>query len=119
MLTDKEVILLTREANDFVGRTIAITSNYSCLVTLLGSPGSTTVFQNVPPDTYSPRVTATKGIEEAVVFWKVYVPARPTICSVNLINFGLVVNGTNLYSCGIPGGGAYHWVLVPTGQWPV
>jgi len=39
-------------------------------------------------------VTATTGVEEAVVFWKVYVPARPTICSVNLINFGLVVNGT-------------------------
>ena len=61
---------------------------------LLGSPGSTTVFQNVPPDTYSPRVTATTGVEEAVVFWKVYVPARPTICSVNLLNFCLVVNGT-------------------------
>ena len=67
---------------------------YAYLVTLIGSPGSTTVFQNVPPDTYSLRVTATTGVEEAVVFWKVYVPARSTICSVNLINFGLVVNGT-------------------------
>ena len=52
------------------------------------------MFENVPPDTYSLRVTATAGVEEAVVFWKVYVPARPTICSVNLINFGLAVNGT-------------------------
>jgi len=67
---------------------------YAYLVTLIGSPGSLTVFQNVPPDTYSLRVTATTGVEEAVVFWKVYVPANPTICSVNLINFGLVVNGT-------------------------
>ena len=60
----------------------------------IGPPGRTTVFENVPPDTYSLRVTATAGVEEAVVFWKVYVPARPTICSVNLINFGLAVNGT-------------------------
>ena len=39
-------------------------------------------------------MTATTGAEEAEVFWKVYVPARPTICSVNLINFGMVLNGT-------------------------
>jgi len=57
-------------------------------------PGSTTVFENVPPNYYSLRVTATTGAEEAEVFWKVYVPARPTICSVNLINFGMVLNGT-------------------------
>ena len=32
LITDKEVILLTREANDFVGRIIAIISNYVCLL---------------------------------------------------------------------------------------
>ena len=33
---------------------------YAYLVTLTGSPGRTTVFQNVPPDTYSLHVTANR-----------------------------------------------------------
>ena len=39
---------------------------YAYFVTLIGSPGSTTVFQNGPPDTYSLHVTATTGVVEAV-----------------------------------------------------
>ena len=39
-------------------------------------------------------MTATTDDEEVEIFWKMYVPAAPTTCSVNLINAGLVVNGT-------------------------
>ena len=61
-----------------------------------GSPGSTTVFQNVPSDFYYLRVTATSGPEEKEVTWKVYVPETSAVCSVNLINTGLVVNGSTV-----------------------
>jgi len=61
-----------------------------------GSPGSTTVFQNVPSDFYYLRVTATSGSEEKEVTWKVYVPETSAVCSVNLINTGLVVNGSTV-----------------------
>ena len=62
----------------------------------IGSPGSTTVFQNVPSDFYYLRVTATSGPEEKEVIWKVYVPERSGVCSVNLINTGLIVNGSSV-----------------------
>lgn len=62
----------------------------------IGSPGSTTVFQNVPSDFYYLRVTATSGPEEKEVIWKVYVPETSSVCSVNLINTGLIVNGSSV-----------------------
>ena len=62
---------------------------------LLGPPGSTTTFQNVLSGYYNLRVTATTADgEEAEVSWKMYIPIASTTCSVNLINAGLVVNGT-------------------------
>ena len=84
---DKEVVGLIAIA--------VLWSNLS-INTPVGPPGSTTVFENVPPNTYTLRVTAATDVdlEEAQVDWKVYVPARPTVCSVNLINFGMHVNGT-------------------------
>ena len=62
---------------------------------LLGPPGSTTTFQNLLSGYYNLRVTATTADgEEAEVSWKMYIPIASTTCSVNLINAGLVVNGT-------------------------
>ena len=63
-----------------------------------GPPGNTTVFQNVPSGFYYLCVTATSGPEEGEVTWKVYmyVPTTSSICSVNLINTGLVVDGTSV-----------------------
>ena len=61
-----------------------------------GPPGRTTVFQNVPSGLYSLRVTATSDMEEEEVVWRVYVPTTSSICSVNLINTGLVVDGTSV-----------------------
>ena len=61
-----------------------------------GPPGRTIVFQNVPSGLYSLRVTATSDMEEEEVIWKVYVPVTSSICSVNLINTGLVVDGTSV-----------------------
>ena len=67
-----------------------------CIYT--GPPGNTTVFQSVPSGFYYLRVTATSGPEEGEVTWKVYmyVPTTSSICSVNLINTGLVVDGTSV-----------------------
>ena len=65
-----------------------------CIYT--GPPGNTAVFQNVPSGFYYLRVTATSGPEEGEVTWKVYVPTTSSVCSVNLINTGLVVNGTSV-----------------------
>jgi len=88
-------IVKTNDVDDYWSYVVTIaTQAPKCLSTPIGPPGSTTVFENVLPDTYSLHVTATTGEEETVEFWKVYVPARPTICSVNLINFGMVLNGT-------------------------
>ena len=61
-----------------------------------GPPGRTTVFQNVPSGLYSLRVTATADMEEEEVIWKVYVPTTSSICSVNPINAGLVVDGASV-----------------------
>ena len=61
-----------------------------------GPPGRTTVFQNVPSDLYALRVTATSDMDEEEVIWKVYVPTTSSICSVNLVNTGLVVDGTSV-----------------------
>ena len=61
-----------------------------------GPPGQTTVFQNVPSGLYSLRVTATSDMEEEEVVWRVYIPTTSSICSVNLINTGLVVDGTSV-----------------------
>ena len=61
-----------------------------------GPPGRTTVFQNVPSGLYSLRVTATADMDEEEVIWKVYVPTTSSICSVNPINAGLVVDGTSV-----------------------
>ena len=71
----------------------------NCLViikpcTYAGPPGRTTVFQNVPFGFYSLRVTATSDVEKEKVIWKVYIPTISSTCSVNLINAGLVVDGT-------------------------
>lgn len=52
------------------------------------------MFQNVPSGFYSLRVTATSDMEKEKVIWKVYVPTTSSTCSVNLINTGLVVDGT-------------------------
>ena len=54
------------------------------------------MFQNVPSGLYSLRVIATADIEEEEVIWKVYVPTTSSICSVNLIDAGLVVDGTSV-----------------------
>ena len=54
------------------------------------------MFQNVPSDLYALRVTATADMDEEEVIWKVYVPTTSSICSVNLINAGLVVDGTSV-----------------------
>jgi len=54
------------------------------------------MFQNVPSGWYSLCVTATSDMEEAKVLWKVYVPMTSSTCSVNLINAGLVVDGTTV-----------------------
>ena len=61
-----------------------------------GPPGRITVFQNVPSGLYSLRVTAIADMEEEEVIWKVYVPTTSSICSVNLIHAGLVVDGTSV-----------------------
>ena len=61
-----------------------------------GSPGSTTVFQNVSSGLHSLRVTARSGAEEADILWRVFIPTTSTICSANLVNVGLVVNGTTV-----------------------
>ena len=54
------------------------------------------MFQNVPSGWYSLRVTATSDMEEEKVIWKMYVPITSSICSVNLINAGLVVDGASV-----------------------
>ena len=54
------------------------------------------MFQNVPSGWYSLCVTATSDMEEEKVIWKVYVPVTLSIYSVNLINAGLVVDGTSV-----------------------
>ena len=65
------------------------------MTVLLGPPGSTTTFQNVLSGYYNLRVTATTADgEEAEVFWKIYIPIASITCSINLINAGLEVNGT-------------------------
>ena len=64
--------------------------------TYTGSPGSRTVFQNVSSGFHSLRVTAISDAEEAEVIWKVFIPPTSTICSANLVNTGLVVNGTSV-----------------------
>ena len=51
------------------------------------------MFQNVPSGWYSLRVIATSDMEKEKVIWKVYI-ATTSIGSVNLINAGLVVDGT-------------------------
>ena len=68
---------------------------YLIVTVLLGPPGSTTTFQNVFSGYYNLRVTATTADgEEAEVFWKIYIPIASITCSINLINAGLEVNGT-------------------------
>ena len=57
-----------------------------------GPPGNTTTFEGVPPGYYNLRVTAITDREEARFSRKVYVPRNSNICSVNLINAGVVVN---------------------------
>ena len=53
------------------------------------------MFQNIPSGWYSLRVIASSDMETEKVIWKVYV-ATASICSVNLINAGLVVDGTSV-----------------------
>ena len=65
--------------------------------TYTGSPGSRAVFQNVSSGFHSLRVTAISDAEEAEVIWKVFIPPTSTICSANLVNTGLVVNGTSVF----------------------
>ena len=54
------------------------------------------MFQNVPSGLYSLHVTATADMDEEEVIWKVYVPITSSVCSVNPINAGLVVDGTSV-----------------------
>ena len=64
--------------------------------TYAGPPGQTTVFQNVPSGWYSLRVIAASNMEKEKVIWKLYVPTTSSTCTVNLINAGLVVDGTSV-----------------------
>ena len=69
---------------------------WSLLHLYAGPPGRITVFQNVPSGLYSLRAKATSDMDEEEVIWRVYVPTTSSICSVNLINAGLVVDGTSV-----------------------
>ena len=54
------------------------------------------MFRNIPPGWYSLDMTATSDMEKEKVIWKVYIPTSSSTCSVNLINAGLVVDGTSV-----------------------
>lgn len=85
-----------------------------------GTPGTTGTFTGIEPDSYTLKVTATSEEETKQIDMRLDVPASREECTVNLINRGIEISGSNAtvsfagvgpvtsYSCRFAGGSFYR-----------